>query len=194
MAETPRPQPALMLRSPLVRLRPLDLDEADTLWAAVTESLDTVGVWMSWASAAYSLADAQSWIAAGQQERQSGLSHEFGIFSAADDRLVGVAGLNQFNTLNNFCNLGYWVRSSAQRQGFAVAAVGLLKDYALYELQLNRVEIVVAQGNRPSAAVAERAGACFEGIARSRLKLHGKPVDARMYAFVADDSQTAGRG
>lgn len=186
MAAPVRPQPTPLLRSPQAFLRPLEPDEAGTLCEAVIESLDTVGLWMSWASPAYSPADARTWIANGSQERQAGLSHEFGIFSAADDRLVGVAGLNQFNTLNGFCNLGYWVRRSAQRQGFALAAVGLLRDYALRELQLNRLEIVVAEGNRPSAALAERAGACFEGIARSRLKLHGKPVDARMYAFVAD--------
>lgn len=174
-----------LLRSHHVYLRPLVGQEAVTIFEAVTESLNTVGKWMSWASEAYSLEDANSWIQTCNQERQCGLSHEFGIFSTANERLVGAAGLNQFNALNSFCNLGYWVRGSSQRKGYATAAVNLLRSYALSDLQLNRVEIVIAEGNHPSAAVAEKAGAFFEGIAKSRLKLHGKPVDARMYSFIA---------
>lgn len=31
--------------------------------------------------------------------------------------LVGGCGLNQFNDVNGFCNLGYWVRQSWQPRG-----------------------------------------------------------------------------
>ena len=113
------------------------------MFNAVTESRDTVGKWMSWASDSYSLESARSWIQTCNEERHSGLSHEFGIFAASDERFVGVAGFNQFNTLNSFCNLGYWVRSSAQRQGYVSAAIELLRNYAFDQLQLSRVEIVV---------------------------------------------------
>jgi len=173
------------LRSHLVLLRPVDPEEAATVFEAVTESRDTVGKWMSWASDSYSLEDACSWIQTCNEERQADLSHEFGIFDAKDERFVGVAGFNQFNKLNNFCNLGYWVRSSSQRKGYALAAVDLLRTYAFNQLQMSRIEIVVVESNHPSARVAEQAGAHFEGIARHRLKLHGVSVNARMYSFVA---------
>ena len=174
-----------LLGSHFLLLRPLEPDEAVAVFDAVAESRDTVGKWMSWASETYSLEDARSWIQTCSEERQSGLSHEFGMFSARDERFVGVAGFNQFNKLNNFCNLGYWERSSAQRQGYASAAIDLLSVYAFEQLQLSRVEIVVVEGNLPSAAAAERAGAHFEGIARSRLKLRGVSVNARIYSLVA---------
>jgi ribosomal-protein-serine acetyltransferase len=173
------------LHSRLVLLRPLELSEALAVFEAVTESRDTVGKWMSWASDSYSLEDARTWIQTCNEERQSGLSHEFGIFATSDNRFVGVAGFNQFNKINGFCNLGYWIRSSAQRQGYAAAAIAVLREYAFDQLQLSRVEVVVVEGNHPSAAVAERAGAHFEGIARRRLKLRGEAVNARMYSFIA---------
>ncbi len=144
-----------------------------------------MGKWMSWATSSYSLADARTWIQTCNEERESGLSHEFGVFTSADMRFVGVAGLNQFNNLYGFCNLGYWIRESAQRNGYATVAIQRLRAYAFNELALNRVEIVIAETNQPSAAVAELAGAHFEGIAKNRLKLHGTPVNARMYSFVA---------
>lgn len=173
------------LRSHLVLLRPLELSEASVVLEAVSESRDTVGKWMSWASESYSLDDAKTWIRTCNEERENGLSHEYGIFATSNDRFVGVAGFNQFNRLNGFCNLGYWIRGTAQRQGYATAAIELLKNYAFDQLHLNRVEVVVVEGNQPSANVAVRAGAHFEGIARRRLKLHGKAVNARMYSFIA---------
>ncbi len=43
----------------------------------------------------------------------------------------------------------------------------------------------MADGNEPSLAVARRAGAAYEGLARRRLQLHRKTVDAHVFAFTA---------
>jgi ribosomal-protein-serine acetyltransferase len=165
-------------------LRPLTEADAPALVEAVQESRDSVGRWMSWATADYGLNEARAWIQVCQAGRSDGSCHEFGIVRRADGRLLGVAGLNQFNGVNRFCNLGYWVRASAQRQGVAPAAVALLQPLAFEALGLARLEIVVAVGNQPSAAVAQRAGARLEGVARNRLWLHGAPADAWMYALL----------
>ena len=42
-------------------------------------------------------------------------------------------------------------------------------------------------GNTASAGVAEKAGAQFEGIARNRLTLQGRPVPARVYSLIPAD-------
>lgn len=172
------------LASSLVSLRPLGAHEASAVFDAVAESRDTVGKWMSWATATYSLDDARTWIDTCNEERKTGLSHEFGIFDPHTQQLLGVAGFNQFNRVNRFCNLGYWIRRSAQRKGFALAALKLLRPYAFEHLGLARVEIVVAEGNEPSAALALKSGAHFEGMARHRLMLHGKPVHASMFSYI----------
>ena len=146
--------------------------------------MSTVGAWMSWAHPGYSDRHALDWFAFCDGARGAGTAFEFGLFREADGLLVGGAGLNQFNWANGFCNLGYWVRESAQRQGAATAAARLLSLYAFAVLNQTRVEIVVAAGNEPSCAVARRTGATHECLARNRLKLHGKPVDAHVFALV----------
>ncbi len=98
--------------------------------------------------------------------------------------MVGGGGLNQLNAVNGFCNLGYWVRASAQRQGAAAAAVAALSRYAFQQLNQSRVEIVIAAGNEPSVAVARKAGATHECLARNRLKLHGLSVDAHVFSMI----------
>lgn len=175
------------LRAAAFLLRPLTTADAPAVAAAVRESQATVGKWMSWAHPGYGETEASSWVAICDAGRADGSAHEFGIFRSDGKTFVGAAGLNQFNRLNGFCNLGYWVRESAQRQGAALAAVGALADYAFRQLDQNRVEIVVAEGNLPSLTLAQKAGAVYECLARKRLRLHGEAVSAHMLSLVPGD-------
>jgi ribosomal-protein-serine acetyltransferase len=165
-------------------LRAPSEQDAPSIVDSVRESTATVGVWMSWATPNYSHAEAIAWIRACEAGRVANTGYEFGIFTSATGHFVGAAGLNQFNKVNNFCNLGYWVRESAQRQGVATAAVAALRNYAFNGLGLARVEIVAAVNNEPSLSVARRSGATFECTARNRLQLHGKAVDACVFSFI----------
>jgi RimJ/RimL family protein N-acetyltransferase len=141
---------------------------------------------MSWAHSGYTESEALSWFAHCDTERANGTSHEFGIFDAESQSFVGGCGLNQFNVANGFCNLGYWVRESWQRRGAASAAVPALTRFAFTELGQGRVEIVVAAGNEPSRALAAKTGALCEGLARNRLKLHGRFTDAYVFSLVPE--------
>lgn len=172
-------------------LRPLVPADAPAMAAAVRESMTSLGPWMPWAHAAYDDADALAWIAFCDAARADGSAHEFGIFRRDGRGYVGAAGLNQFNRLHGFCNLGYWVRTSAQRQGAALAAVRALARVAFDRLGQTRVEIVVADGNLPSLAVARKAGAVHECLARNRLNLHGRPVAAHVLSLVPDSRHIA---
>lgn len=160
----------------------LDTDAQDFANAA-RESVDTVGRWMPWCTASFS-----------EQTRWTGLrcaapaAMRRRAMSSACSRktLAGcwVAGLNAINQQNLFCNLGYWVRQSAQRQGVAHRTVRAMLPYAFNTLGMHRVEIVIAAGNVASEAVARKAGAQFECTARNRLQLHGGPVPASIYSVI----------
>lgn len=165
-------------------LRPYEAADAPGFAAAVCESLSTLGAWMPWAHGGYSEQDALDWFALCDAQRASGAAYEFGIFRARDGRLAGGAGLNQLNTQHGYCNLGYWVRTSAQRQGAATAAVHALARHAFAVLGLSRVEIVVAEGNDASMAVARKAGAVYECLARNRLRLAQGPVAAHVFSLI----------
>lgn len=173
-----------VLRGGAFVLRPFTQADAPAFAAAVRESASTVGRWMPWAGAGFSEADALAWFASCDSARANGSAHEFGIFRRDGDTLVGGAGLNQVHLVNGVCNLGYWVRESAQRQGAACEAVAALSAYAFDQLGLGRAEIVVAQGNDASIAVARKAGATWECLARNRLRLNGVPVAAHVFSLL----------
>lgn len=165
-------------------LRPLVPADAPAIAAAIRESMASVGKWMSWAHPHYDEAAALDWVAFCDAARAAGTAYEFGIFRSDTTTFVGVAGLNQFNRVNNFCNLGYWVRATAQRQGAGRAAIAALARHAFAALKLTRVEFVVADGNAASLALARTSGANYECLAGNRLMLHGEPVAAHVLSLL----------
>jgi ribosomal-protein-serine acetyltransferase len=164
--------------------RPFVDNDIPAFVEAIHESHSTVGKWMSWAHPDYSASEAQTWFSLCKQALEQRSSYEFGIFDAASNALIGGCGLNQFNSINGFCNLGYWVRQSWQRQGAGLAAVQVLTHLGFSALGLGRIEIVVAAGNTPSLALAARSGATQECLARNRLKVHGVFTDAYVFSLV----------
>ena len=175
--------PPFELSSEQVLLRPYRAEDVGVVFAAATESIDTVGRWMPWCHAGYTEAESSAWIEKAQAMWQSGEAYEFASFDSANE-FVGGAGINQFNHLHNLANLGYWVRQSRQRRGLATAAVRVLAKFGFETLGLTRIEIVAASDNGPSRRVAESAGAQFECLARNRLVIHGAPLAAAVYSLV----------
>ncbi|GAB3465312.1 GNAT family N-acetyltransferase [Massilia terrae] len=160
--------------------------DAPAFAAAARESAASLVRWMPWADADFSESQALDWFAICNDGWASGTSYQFGIFLADAVSFIGGAGLNQFNQVNGFCNLGYWVRDSARRQGAASAATKALAKFAFETLQLSRVEIVIAEGNEASLGAARKAGASYECLARNRLRLHGQAVAAHMLVLLPE--------
>ena len=170
-----------------LRLRAFELHDAQAFTQAVRESIPTVGRWLSWCHDEYAEDDALVWFSLCELGRTDGSSHEFGIFDEATGELLGGAGLNHFNTDHNFCNLGYWVRQSAQGRQVAPRAAAALARFGFEQLGLTRIEIVTAEGNDASSAVAIKLGATLECLARHRLVIHGTPVAARVHSLIPSD-------
>lgn len=172
-------------------LRPFEDDDAPAFASAARESVASVGRWMPWCRADFSTQDALDWFASCRVGLADGSAQEFGVFSTAEGILLGGAGLNKIDHRHRFCNLGYWVRESRQRRGVALGCVQALAAHGFGELGLQRIEIVVAQGNRASEGVARKAGARFEALAGNRLHLHGVSVPASVFALLPPPAEPA---
>jgi RimJ/RimL family protein N-acetyltransferase len=173
-----------VIQAPGLVLRPFVDSDADDFAAAVRESVASVSPWMGWCVDGYTAADAIAWFAVCRAGAAAGTAFEFGMFDAQSGRFLGGAGLNDIRQVHRFCNLGYWVRQSAQGQGVASRCVPALAAHAFEVLGLHRVEIVVAVGNSASEAVAIKSGALHERVARNRLCINDRPADAHVYSLV----------
>ncbi len=173
---------APVLSDGVITLRHPEETDAGALSAAVLASLPELTPFMPWASDQYDGAEALAWIR-GEREPD-----EVRYLIIGDDgEVAGGCGLNLFNQVNRYANLGYWLRTDRTGRGWATRATVLLARHGITQLGLERVEIMMAVENEPSRRVAERAGATFEGTLRHRFLLHGAYHDAHLYSLIRSD-------
>ncbi|MFW5743643.1 MAG: GNAT family N-acetyltransferase [Spirochaetota bacterium] len=166
-----------------IHIRDLRDDDAGPVFEAIRESIDDVSPWLAALHADITLDDIRTDIAGQPKLREVRDAFNFAIVDEAD-RIVGGCRLTSINWHHRFCNLYYWIRSSATGRGAAVAAVRLIAGYGFEELGLHRIEIVVDVDNARSQRVAKKVGARREGIARNRLSSNDQPREACMYSLI----------
>lgn len=91
-------------------------------------------------------------------------------FAKDSGRLVASAGLHRTDWSIPKTEVGYWVRSSEARKGYATEAVLALTNWALFELGAKRVELVTDEINDGSRKVATHCGFTLEGILRNTMQ------------------------
>ena len=169
-------------------IRPLVAADAAALYAAVMRSHAALSRWFPWCHAGYGPNDASARAAHCQAAWAAGTENPFGLFDADSGELLGCVGLSQINRLHRSANLGYWIGAAHQGQGLAAQAAAQVAAFGFGTLGLVRIEIVVAPENAASLRVAEKLGATREVLARNRLFVHDRPVDAWVYSLVPGNS------
>lgn len=174
-----------------VAIRPYQAADAPLLYEAAAESIADIYPWMPWCHPGYTLAESEQWLQICLADREAKRAFDFVIHDQETGKFLGAVALNQIHPLHQFANLGYWVRSSCAGHGIAATAARLCACFGFAELDLKRIEIVTAAGNRRSQRVAEKAGATREGVLRNRLKLGDVWHDAVLFSLVPDDLKAA---
>jgi len=170
----------MLLTDDVVSLSPPRAEDAHEVAEAVQSSLDTLAVWMPWATPDYSVDSARQWM----NEAGAAGRHSF-LIRDPEGTVVGTCGLPRADVPNRCIELGYWVGKNHTGRGHATRAARLVIGHALDDLEFHRVEIIVSVQNRPSQRVAERLGARLEATLTERLDVRGSWHDAFLYAVVA---------
>lgn len=140
----------------------------------------------------YTKKDAREWIGSHQEKRAEGESVVFAITDPGGGKALGSVGLEEINWEHRRAIVGYWIAKHARQQGVATRAVRLLSEWALNDLGLMRLSLLVFTGNTVSERVAENAGFKREGIMRSYFRVKNRKVDATMFSLVSVDAISDG--
>lgn len=173
---------------PRISVRRYQEGDARSLFEAVMESQAHIRQWLPWADMYHSIDDAIEFV-----RRQTGhwaLSGHVGmaIFSRADGTYLGATGFTVRSPAAPSFEIGYWLRQSAEGQGYMSEAVRLVTSFLFDNLHAQRVEIRCDARNRRSGAVAERLGYPLEGTLRhDSLGTDGAIRDTLVYAMIPDD-------
>ena len=143
----------LTIRSP----RPGD---GPALNAAVAASWARLQPWMDWAQAAQppAVAESEAWIRRAHAAFLQRTDLPLVCFLKDSDTLIMGSGLHRIDWSVPRFEIGYWVRTAYEGQGYVTEAVRGISHFAFTVLGARRVEIRCDADNKRSAAVARRAG------------------------------------
>jgi RimJ/RimL family protein N-acetyltransferase len=131
------------------------------------------------------------WLAAYEAGASDGTRDGFAIEDAETGAFLGIAALVAIERDANQAEIGYVVAREARGRGIAQRALRLVTDYALGEVGLDRVQLLIDVENEPSVRVAERCGYVREGVARSLYVKPGRRADMVVYSRLPGDSESS---
>jgi RimJ/RimL family protein N-acetyltransferase len=153
---------------------------------AVDESRAELERWMPWAKSTRSSEDTERHCREMQAQWHARTQFDFCFLRASDGMFVGKGGLHTIDWRIPKFEIGYWIRTSCARQGYATEATLGMLAFAREHLGAERVEITTDARNAASRRVAEKSGFTLEGMRRrSRRDTAGELADSCMYARLA---------
>ncbi|BFH65646.1 GNAT family N-acetyltransferase [Paenibacillus azoreducens] len=168
-----------------IELKPLALQHARPLFLLTDSSRDTLRQWLPWVDSITELEHTANFV-------KNAIKHgaENGAITAGiwvHGEIAGVISFHEINWHNRSVGIGYWLGDKFVGQGIMSSACRAFVDYALMELDLNRVEIRCATGNERSRAIPERLGFVLEGIVRESALLPQGYVNLAVYGMLQSE-------
>ena len=157
-------------------------------YAAIVESVEELKPWMPWARQELTIEAQEENIRRARIAFLQRSDLRLLLFLKGTGTLVGSSGLHRIDWSVPKFEIGYWIRTSFTRQGYATEAVRGIVAFAFETLSAQRVEIRCASQNRPSARVAERAGFRLEGELRNaEVDARGKPRNILVFSMIPEE-------
>ncbi|HSS81186.1 MAG TPA: GNAT family protein [Gaiellaceae bacterium] len=159
--------------------------DAPLLKEAVDSSLEHMRPWMPWAHDDPQPVEAKVELLRGFRGRfDLGQDFVYGIFSPDESEAIGGTGLHTRRGEGVF-EIGYWIRASRVREGFATEATAALTRVGFEVCEIERIELRVDPANTASLGIPRKLGFVEEGTLRRVLPGHdGALNDAVVFALL----------
>lgn len=154
---------------------------------AMRESMSELKPWMIFAQHEQSIDETEEYVRRSYVQFMERSNLPFIIFSKDSNQLIGATGLHRIKWDIPRLEIGYWIRTSMQGQGYITEAVHALSDFAFNTLGAKRVEIRCDARNERSRRVAERAGYQLEACLRNFTRnVNGELADELVFAKIKE--------
>jgi len=148
--------------------------DGQSLNAALVDSWERLRQWMDWAAQPQPPApeDSEANVRHAHLRFLERKDMRLHLFLKGTGSLIGSSGLHRIKWDVPAFEIGYWVRTGYEGQGYVAEAVEAITAFAFEQLKARRVEIRCDALNQRSAAVARRAGYELEGTLRCESRHH----------------------
>ncbi|MEL6438126.1 MAG: GNAT family N-acetyltransferase [Cyanobacteria bacterium J06621_8] len=159
---------------------------AEELFELTDKNRDFLKQWLPWLDNVQKVADTREFLESQLPRFKKGQALHITIFY--QERIAGVVGFNQIDSINNIGYVGYWLGEEYNRKGIMTKSVKELIKIGYNYYSLNRIDIRCAVENSRSRAIPERLEFRNEGIIRNAEKVYGKYLDHVVYGLLKNDS------
>lgn len=133
---------------------------------SIVESHESLRQWMPWAKNIASVEENEEFALRSLARFILREELNYVVFERASGEHAGMTGFHHIDWSVPCFEMGYWLRTRFEGQGYMTEAVNALTRFAFDTLQAERIEIRCDVQNSRSAAVAQRAGYILEGTFR----------------------------
>lgn len=168
-----------------LRIRPLSLEEAPSLFALVGENRAYFVDWIPFVSKTKVLADVESYIKGYLDKAARGAGFLCGIWRA--ERLIGIILVRDTDLDARWAEIGYMIAESEAGKGTTAAACRKLVDYLFDEGKMDKIVICCDDRNDGSVALARKLGFAFEGNLRNHFVVNGRVSDLNYWGLLREE-------
>lgn len=130
--------------------------------------------------------DAQKFIDWYHNRFNDNLGLRWGITLKGTQNIIGTIGFNNF-TKRHRANIGYDLKKEYWNNGYITEALYAVVNFGFNQLDINRIEAEVMQGNTNSENVLYKLDFKNEGILRQWMYWNEKHYDMTMFALLKAD-------
>ena len=107
----------------------------------------------------------------------------WGISLKGQNHIIGTIGFNNF-TSRHRANVGYDLQAEFWNKGYGTEVLTAVISFGFKELDINRIEAEVMQGNTASEQVLTKLGFTKEGVLRQWMYWNGKHYNMAMFSLL----------
>jgi ribosomal-protein-alanine N-acetyltransferase len=178
--------PAVVLETPRLVLRPLRTGDASDLFAIFSDPetmrYGSRGPWTS-------MDDAYAFLQRDAEGSAAGRHLCLGMQLKAAQQVIGTCTLFAIDSQNQRAELGYGMLPAVWGQGYMHEALRCFISYLFGEAELRRMEADIDPDNLASARTLVRLRFQQEGFLRERWLVHGKIADTCLYGLLQREWQ-----
>jgi len=104
-----------------------------------------------------------------------------------NNKLIGSVNISKISSSHKVCEIGWGLNPKFQKQGFAYEATKCLVEHIFKKLKMNRISIVIWDGNEASKNLAKKLGFVQEGIERQARYKNDKFIDLYCYGLLKEE-------